>query len=246
MDQSSPAGYTGPDATPCTVPGCSNPAAPGWPCPQHWATEAAEPAPAVPVSVPFPVPALPRKKNGVSKQVIAGLFVGGLMVIGAVSAGLGDDDQKATASSAKPSASSSPSPVAAPKTNLERAEEAIKGVKGATVTIHSKTKVAQVTFPIGDNLSGGLRRAGIAMDTFKIMKGFKDQGVKFKVLSIFGTFDMQDKYGGVIKDDVVYGFEASSATVNRINYANMATTELDALRTFADFMHLHSAFGWNG
>lgn len=132
-----------------------------------------------------------------------------------------------------------------PPTNRELAEKAASSVKGGVVMDHGKA--LEIQFPISENLTDGLTRAGIAMDTFKIMEALKKNGVEFKTVDIRGTFDMLDKYGQELPDQQVYKATFTNDVVNRIQYDNIAKTELDVLRTFTTtgFLALHSAFGYD-
>lgn len=145
----------------------------------------------------------------------------------------------------QPSSSSSPQ-----TSTLGAADKAAAAVKGAEVTSYATSNL-EITFPIHDNISDGLRRAGVARDTFALLEALKVQDVVFDRVTVNGTFDMVDSYGAVTKAEHVFNADFDHATVNRIQYDNITTTELDALERFAmkdktgdALIWLHPAFGW--
>lgn len=190
------------------------------------------------------------KKSWFAQHKVATAVLAAVAVIGggaALSGGSGDT----TASQAPSSSATSTKEAAkdAPLTNRQKADKAASAVKDARVTQYGSE--LYITFPIADNLTEGLRRAGIAKDTFELMKALKNHGVEFDSVTINGTFDMLDAYGAEKDDDHVFNVDVSHDTVNRIEYGNIATTELDTLERFAEIdssgaaeMWLHPAFGW--
>jgi hypothetical protein len=131
-----------------------------------------------------------------------------------------------------------------PLTNAQKADNAADAVKGAEVTsLHDRMLV--ITYPLND-LGGGLGRAKIAMDTFDLMKALKNHGVDFDTVTINGTADMLDKFGAPLPDVHAFNIDVDHATVNRIQYGNISTGELDVLEGFAKdgLIWLHPAFGW--
>ena len=129
-------------------------------------------------------------------------------------------------------------------TNEERADDAVDAVDGAKVTSYGKQ--LQIVFPIHDNLSEGLRRGGIALDTFKLMESLAKSDVDFTKVGITGTFAMLDKFGKELPDSRVYEAEFTHETINKIQYENVAKTELDVLRGFTPTgsISLAPAFGY--
>lgn len=195
--------------------------------------------PAGPGGAPLP------GRSWFARHKVATAALAAVAIIGGVTAfsGGGAADPAGQAPSSSSSASD------APMTNREKADEAVGAVDDARVTQYGED--LYVTFPIADNMTEGLRRAGLAKDTFALLESLKGHGVEFGTVTVNGTFDMLDAYGAEQDDMHVWNADFSYETVNRIQYGNVATTELDALERFAERdpsgaaeVWLHPAFGW--
>lgn len=176
---------------------------------------------------------------GRHKVATAALVVVGIFGVAAATGGGSTPEDVAQKSPASQSSTSD-----APLTNRQKADKAADAVDNARVTQYGQE--LYIRFPIQDNLTDGLRRAGVASDTFTLLKALKNHDVDFDTVTIVGTFDMQDKFGDDLPDQNVFNADFDHATVNRIRYENIATTELDVLEGFVKggLIYLHPAFGW--
>lgn len=90
-----------------------------------------------------------------------------------------------------------------------------------------------VKFNVKDNLTQGMIRGGMAMDTFSVLQHVYASGVPFKRLAIEGTGKVQDKYGNE-STAVVYRAVFTHATAARINFSNIDTTSLTLVKELAE------------
>lgn len=105
----------------------------------------------------------------------------------------------------------------------------------------------EITFGVRDSWSDGSTRGSIAHDSFDIMKAVAKNRPAFSKLMIVGTSDkLVDRYGNKVPEQLVYRAEFTRATLDRINYAGIDTTQLDLLRTFTPTgrVYLDGAYGY--
>jgi hypothetical protein len=181
------------------------------------------------------------KKSWFAEHKAATAVLTAIVVIGGATAFSGGGTPTAAGDRAGSSSSTTKD---VPLTNAQKADKAADAVKGAEVTGFSGRNL-EITYPLND-LGGGLGRAKIAMDTFDLMKSLKNHDVDFDTVTINGTADMLDKFGAPLPDVHAFNIDVDHDTVNRIQYGNISTGELDVLEGFAKdgLIWLHPAFGW--
>jgi hypothetical protein len=102
-----------------------------------------------------------------------------------------------------------------------------------------------ITFPISDNLTGGMIRAVAADDVMKILTAVQDSGKRnFDLLHIVGTFDMQDAQGQPYNDAEVLWVNFTRADVERIVVANLRPGQLSAVEAASCSFGMNPAMGY--
>ena len=112
-----------------------------------------------------------------------------------------------------------------PKGKLKAALAKADDVEGAKVNTIDGDYI-EVGFKVGDNLSNGTIRTGIANDVFAMAEPVNKSGVKFKELAFRGTFPLTDKYGNT-KAGQVFFTTFTKKTLNKIQFDNAVATSFD-------------------
>ncbi|WGW12754.1 hypothetical protein LWF01_02985 [Saxibacter everestensis] len=132
-----------------------------------------------------------------------------------------------------------PETKAAPKVSDE--DKLRKGlstaVEGTKLTEFTSGGIIRVEFPLGDNLTNNLIRAGAQADTVAILKTVKESGVKFDEVMIDGTFPMVDQYGNEQDDALVLSVSYTQDTVKKINFDNVLASNIWDLSDTPAFIH---------
>ena len=112
-----------------------------------------------------------------------------------------------------------------PKGKLKAALAKTDDVEGAKVNTIDGGYI-EVGFKVGDNLTDGTIRTGIANDVYAMAEPINKSGVKFKELAFRGTFPMSDKYGNT-KPGQVFFTTFTKKTLNKIQYDDIVATSFD-------------------
>lgn len=165
----------------------------------------------------------------------AGVVLALLIAIGALGSG-GKKSAPSAGASKSPSPTASATTSTAPMTPLAKLQAALSksDAKDAKVTASPNGPGTYlVTFKVEDNLSHGLIRTGIALDTFDAARKALASGVPFTQLWFDGTFPVVDKYGKQ-STDVVYHSWFKRATLQKIQFDNINRGSIDTLRSLSD------------
>lgn len=174
---------------------------------------------------------------------VVGIFA--LLIIIGLLAGGGDDTTEtkkpaATKTEAKPTENPSPT---IPATRAEQLQAAVDTTDADSPEVRNDGQRIVVRYKISDNLSNGLIRTGIAVDTFDLLESIEKSGVPYKQATIEGTFPMQNEFGEE-STPVVYEAVFTHADAVRIDYENVTVTSWDNLEnlTKTGLVFLHPAF----
>lgn len=146
-----------------------------------------------------------------------------IVVLGLVGA-CGSEEPPSSEPEKAQSSKSTPKPTT-PKGKLKAALAKADDVDGAKVNTVNGDYV-EVGFKVGDNISNGTIRTGIANDVYAMAEPINKSGVKFKELAFRGTFPLTDKYGNT-KPGQVFFTTFTKKTLNKIQYDDAVATSFD-------------------
>ena len=89
-----------------------------------------------------------------------------------------------------------------------------------------KGKYAEVKFNVGDNISNGTIRTGIANDVFDMAEAALKSGVPFKELAFRGMFPLTDKFGNTEPGQVFFT-TLKRSTLAKIQFEDIVATSWD-------------------
>lgn len=99
-------------------------------------------------------------------------------------------------------------------------------------TTDDGVKYAEIKFKVGDNLSNGTIRTGIAQDIFAMAEAALKSGVPFDELAFRGMFPLTDKYGDT-KAGQVFFTTFTRDTLEKINFDNPVATQFDNIENLS-------------
>jgi len=85
--------------------------------------------------------------------------------------------------------------------------------------------VGELTFAVGDNLTGNMIKAGMRHRIRNVLKSIVDSGYETKVVVIIGTFDIVDKFGAKEESNVV-SVIFTGESLARVNWNNFLPDDI--------------------
>jgi hypothetical protein len=167
--------------------------------------------------------------------------IGVFLVLGVIGAFVDEDTTGGGASGSDSSATASPkeskAPQEAPTPTTPKAKllGALKETDAEKPRVASyynldngKGKYAEVQFNVGDNITKGTIRTGIANDVFDMAEAALKSGVPFKELAFRGMFPLTDKYGKTEPGQVFFTtFKRSE--LEKVQFDDIVATSWDNL-----------------
>jgi hypothetical protein len=201
-----------------------------------------------------PSPTDDRRATNTKILKAFGWVAGGLILIVLLGAMFGEDaDPEANSAPAAESAATEEATAVSPEAPTDAASEKPSGTPEPNLTPKQQVEAdladsgishprvlwnrpergyVTVKFRVGDNLTDGFIRLGIADDVFSAAEAFRDSGVKYDRLLFEGTFPLVDKYGNE-SQGTVFRTQLKRSTVNKINYDNVTVTDWEGLEQLA-------------
>jgi hypothetical protein len=183
---------------------------------------------------------------------IAGAVVGVLVVLGAIGAATGGGGNPSPSPSSSAGGSATPTaaaaaaatsapgkaapeplkstPPAAPLTPMQKLAGKLQDQKA---TAKKSGDDLVVTFPVQDNFTKGLIRAGLASSTYDILKAVREAGVSYQLVTVKGVTQLVDQFGHESKG-TAYSAVFSRGTVNRLEFDNLETTSLSKMERLTE------------
>ncbi|MBO0729300.1 MAG: hypothetical protein J2P57_08575 [Acidimicrobiaceae bacterium] len=191
------------------------------------------------------------KKVAVGAAASTALLVG---VIAAASGGGSEAEPPAGVSQsqaeqqapAEQPAENAPAPVEKPApvpekaaTPVQRLQQAVDDSRADSPRVSREAKgVYVINFDVGDNLTAGMIRTGVAMDVFDMAEKINESGVSYQKLIFWGEGPLTDAYGNT-EDGLLFRATFTNDTVQRINWDSFVSS-WDGLEQLADgFVYLH-------